>query len=104
MKLLRNIKIILIAVIGSSLLSCNKSTPPFPEIKHHYSIIKTNKAYLCVRSDIVSFNPYIIANPVKLAFEECSDIEGYKISDAKKLYDWMRLINDWAEEQNLIKR
>ena len=104
MRYLKSIKTISIAVIAASLLSCNKNPPPFPDIKYHYSTIKTAKSVLCVRSDIVSFDPYTLANPVKAAFEECSDIEGYKISDAKKLYIWMSDVTAWAEEQKLLRR
>jgi len=104
MKYLKSIRIILILAIAISLLSCNKNPPPFPEIKYHYSTIKTSKSVICVRSDIVSFDPYTLANPIKVNFDECSDIEGYKIHDAKKLYIWMGDVTAWAEEQKLLRR
>lgn len=101
MKLLKSIKTLLIVATVTSLLACSKNPPAFPEIKHHYSIIKTPKSLLCIRSDILNFDPYTIANGVKVGFEECSDLEGYKLEDAKKLYNWMNDVNDWAKEQKL---
>jgi hypothetical protein len=54
-----------------------------------------------VRSEIVSFNPYTIAESKKVEFGECSNLEGYRVEDAKKLYNWMSDVSDWAEAQKI---
>lgn len=101
MKLSKVIKTISIAAIASSLLSCSKNPPAPPDIKYHYSIISAKSATLCVRSEIVSFNPYTIAESKKVEFGECSNLEGYRVEDAKKLYNWMSDVSDWAEAQKI---
>lgn len=104
------IKILLIAVISSFLLSCGTNgLPAEPEIKNHYYLNMDCKRdssgkcleilnLTCYKYDISSFSPYTLVNTEKVDLTECDSVGGYKADDFIKLKNWQTEVLAWAKE------
>lgn len=102
-------KILLILAVSSFLFGCADATfPKLPDVKDHYYIDMKckrdqNKKCVevielnCVKFEVMSFNPYKIANKKFVALGECETVGGYIASDFVKVLNFQDDVNKWAE-------
>lgn len=91
--------LMLLFVVG-----CGPRFPDVPEIKDDYlidvetkedgSVLRVN----CVHFDVVSVDPYKIANPTLVDVKECHQVGGHKPMDRKSIFNFIDDLKEYAKK------
>lgn len=86
-------------VVSSLIVGCASNPPPFPEIKNQYVVLMSKGVPHCVQYDVISLDPYKIANAKFFDISACNGVGGYKPKDIQAILNWIDDIKIWAKEK-----
>lgn len=95
---------LLILSFALFVVGCGPRFPDVPEIKDDYLIdveTKEDGTVLnvnCVHFDVVSVDPYKIANPTVVDVKECHLVGGHKPADRKSIFNFIDDLKAYAKK------
>jgi hypothetical protein len=97
-------KNILIPSLLLVLVGCGPRFPDVPVIEDDYLIdVELNadgsvRKVNCVHFDVVSVDPYKIANPTLVDVKECHQVGGHKPEDRKDIFNFIDDLKEYAKK------
>lgn len=96
-------KTLSILAVGLILSGClPNGAPKLPEVKYQYAVLFDGNTPFCVRSEILSVEPYRVGNRKAFPIKACEGMTGLQLRDFQKVVNWVEDTLEWARTKTNI--